>query len=188
MGVRNEIPWDSGIKVGESDDYVSYLPSNSALAATWNVECAYETGKVLGEEARGRGKDIILAPGINIKRDPLCGRNFEYMSEDPYLVTEFTVPFIKGVQSADVAACVKHFAVNSQETNRLWVDTIIDERSLHEVYLPAFKAAVQKAKTYSLMNAYNKVNGEHCSESKFLLNDILREQWNYDGTVVSDWG
>ena len=188
MGVRNEFPGDNWIPVGDSDDYVSYLPSNSALAATWNVTCAYETGKVLGEEARGRGKDIILAPGINIKRDPLCGRNFEYMSEDPYLVTEFTVPFIKGVQTADVAACVKHFAVNSQETNRLWVDTIIDERSLHEIYLPAFKAAVQKANTYSLMNAYNKVNGEHCSESQFLLNKILREQWKYDGTVVSDWG
>ena len=188
MGVRNEFPDDVWIPVGHSDDFVSYLPSNSAVAATWNPECAYRGGQILGEEARGRGKDVILAPGINIKRDPLCGRNFEYMSEDPCLVEELTVPMIKGIQESDVAACVKHFAANSQETNRRWVDTIVDERTLREIYLPGFKAAVQKAGTYSLMNAYNMLNGAHCGESKALLNTILREEWGYDGTVISDWG
>lgn len=188
MGVRNEFPDDSWFPIGISDDYVSYLPSNSAVAATWNPERAYVGGQVLGEEARGRGKDVILAPGINIKRDPLCGRNFEYMSEDPYLVQELAVPMIRGIQESDVAACVKHFAANSQETDRLWVDTIVDERTLREIYLPGFEAAVHRGGTYSLMNAYNKLNGEHCSESKALLNQILRQEWGYDGTVISDWG
>lgn len=188
MGVRNEFPDNSWFPVGLSDDYVSYLPSNSAVAATWNPKQAYAGGQVLGEEARGRGKDVILAPGINIKRDPLCGRNFEYMSEDPCLVQELAVPMIQGIQESDVAACVKHFAANSQETDRLWVDTIVDERTLREIYLPGFDAAVHQGGTYSLMNAYNKLNGEHCSENKALLNKILRKEWGYDGTVISDWG
>lgn len=188
MGVRMEFPDDSWIPVGKSDDYVTYNPSNSALAATWNPELAYESGKVLGEEARGRGKDVILAPGINIKRDPLCGRNFEYMSEDPCLIEALAVPFIQGVQESDVAACVKHFAVNNQETDRLAVDTLVDERTLREIYLPGFQAAVQEGGTYSLMNAYNKFRGVYCSENKELLDDILREEWGYDGTVISDWG
>ena len=188
MGVRNQFPDDRWIPVGNSDDYVSYLTSNSALAATWNPDRAYAAGQVLGEEARGRGKDVILAPGINIKRDPLCGRNFEYMSEDPYLIETLAVPFIKGVQENDVAACVKHFAVNNQETDRLMVDTVVDERSLQEIYFPGFKAAVQEAGVYSLMNAYNKLNGAHCSENRELLDKILRGKWKYDGTVISDWG
>ena len=188
MGVRQEFPDANWIPFGNSDDYVSYLPSNSALAATWNPERAYAGGQVLGEEARGRGKDVILAPGINIKRDPLCGRNFEYMSEDPYLIETLAVPFIKGVQENDVAACVKHFAVNNQETDRLAVDTLVDERALREIYLPGFKAAVQEANSYSLMNAYNKFRGVFCSESKELLDDILRDEWGYDGTIISDWG
>lgn len=188
MGVRFEFE-DAKLKViGLSDDYVTYLPSNSALASTWNIELAYKAGYVLGEEARGRGKDIILAPGINIKRVPLCGRNFEYMSEDPFLISELTVPFIKGIQENDVAACVKHFAANAQETERLWVDTIVDERTLMEIYFPAFKAAVCKANSYSLMGAYNKLNGEHCCKNKYLLSEILRKEWGYDGVIVSDWG
>lgn len=188
MGVRQQFPDDSWIPVGNSDDYVTYSPSNSALAATWNPELAYEGGRALGEEARGRGKDVILAPGINIKRDPLCGRNFEYMSEDPYLIETLAVPFIKGVQENDVAACVKHFAVNNQETNRMMVDTVVDERTLQEIYFPGFKAAVQEGGSYSLMNAYNKLHGAHCSENKELLDQVLREDWKYDGTVISDWG
>ena len=188
MGVRMDFLNDKWIPVGKTDDYVTYNPSNSALAATWNPELAYESGKVLGEEARGRGKDVILAPGINIKRDPLCGRNFEYMSEDPYLVETMVVPFIKGVQESDVAACVKHFAVNNQETGRLEVDTLVDERTLREIYLPGFKAAVQEGGTYSLMNAYNRFRSNFCSASKELLDDILRDEWGYDGTVISDWG
>jgi beta-glucosidase len=188
MGVRMEFKKDWWINIGTTDDLVSYLPSNSALAATWNRELAYQTGCVLGAEARGRGKDVILAPGINIKRSPLCGRNFEYMSEDPKLIEELVVPLIEGIQENDVAACVKHFAANSQETERLWVDTLIDERTLREIYLPGFKAAVLKAETHTLMGAYNKLRGEHCCESKFLLGKILREEWGYDGAVISDWG
>ncbi len=188
MGVRNEFDNNKWIPSGTTDDFVTYLPSNSALASTWNRDLAYWTGKVLGEEARGRGKDMILAPGINIKRSPLCGRNFEYMSEDPRLIEELTVPLIEGIQENDVAACVKHFAVNSQETDRLMVDTIVDERTLREIYLPGFKAAVQKANTLSLMGAYNKLNGTHCCENNALLQTILKDEWGYDGTVVSDWG
>lgn len=188
MGVRNEFHNEKWIPVGNNDDYVTYMPSNSALASTWNIELAYQSGYVLGEEARGRGKDVILAPGINIKRDPLCGRNFEYMSEDPKLAAALAVPFIKGVQENDVAACVKHFACNVQETDRLMVDTVIDDRTLYEIYLPAFKAAVQEGGSYSLMGAYNKINGTHCCENKWLLDDVLRKEWGYDGTVISDWG
>ncbi len=188
MGVRAEFMDDRWIPLGNQDDMVSYLPSNSALASSWNTELAYKTGRILGAEARGRGKDVILAPGINIKRDPLCGRNFEYMSEDPALTRAFVVPFIKGVQENDVAACVKHFAVNVQETDRLMVDEEIDERTLYELYLPAFKAAVQEAETYSVMGAYNKINGTHCCENKKLLDEILRKEWGFDGAVISDWG
>ena len=188
MGVRQEFPNASWIPCGLSDDYVSYLPSNSALAATWNPERAYDGGKTLGEEARGRGKDVILAPGINIKRDPLCGRNFEYMSEDPYLVESLVVPLVKGIQENDVAACVKHFALNNQETERLVVDTIVDERTLREIYLPGFEAAAREGGAYSFMSAYNKLHGTFCSESKELLDGILREEWGYDGTIISDWG
>ena len=188
MGVRMEFTDDSWIAVGHSDDYVTYAPSNSALAATWNPVLAHKGGRMLGEEARGRGKDVIRAPGINIKRDPLCGRNFEYMSEDPYLIETIAVPFIKGIQESDVAACVKHFAANGQETDRFQVDTLIDERTLREIYYPGFQAAVQEANSYSLMNAYNKLNGTHCSENKELLDKVLREEWGYDGAVISDWG
>ncbi len=188
MGVRNEFDNAHWVTTGTTDDFVSYLPSNSALASTWNRELAKTAGQVLGEEARGRGKDVILAPGINVKRSPLCGRNFEYMSEDPKLIEEMTVPFIEGIQENDVAACVKHFAANSQETNRLFVDTIVDERTLQEIYLPGFEAAVKRADTLSLMGAYNLLNGAHCCENKPLLDKVLREDWGYDGTVISDWG
>ncbi|MDO4338658.1 MAG: glycoside hydrolase family 3 C-terminal domain-containing protein [Eubacteriales bacterium] len=188
MGVRNEFENARWVAVGNSDDYVTYLPSNSALAATWNRQLAYEAGKVLGEEARARGKDVILAPGINIKRSTLCGRSFEYMSEDPYLTGELAVPLIQGIQTADTAACVKHFALNNQETERLWVEVEVSERALREIYLPAFEKAVKAGKPYSLMGAYNRYKNEHCCESKRLLNGILRKEWGYDGMVVSDWG
>ena len=188
MGVRNDFEDAHWMVIGNSDDYVSYLPSNSALAATWNRDLAYESGVVLGEEARGRGKDVILAPGVNIKRSPLCGRNFEYMSEDPYLTGEMAVPLVKGIQSADTAACVKHFALNNQETERLWVEAKVSERALREIYLPAFEKVVKEGHVYLVMGAYNRYHGEHCCESKTLLNGILRGEWKYDGMVVSDWG
>lgn len=188
MGVRAEFMSDRWIPAGNNDDMVSYLPSNSALASTWNPKLAHDMGHVLGAEARGRGKDVILAPGINIKRDPKCGRNFEYMSEDPKLTATLAVPFIQGVQENDVAACVKHFAANCQETDRLMVDEEIDDRTLYEIYLPAFKAAVQEGGAYSIMGAYNKINGYHCCENKMLLDGILRMEWGFDGAVISDWG
>lgn len=188
MGVRSEFYPDQWVASGHNDDFVTYGISNSALANTWNRELAYNTGQVLGEEARGRGKDIILAPGVNIKRNPGCGRNFEYFSEDPYLTAELCVPMIQGIQESDVAACVKHFALNSQETERLWVNVEIDEKALREIYLPAFYAACKKGNAYSVMGAYNLLRGEHCCQNKFLLGDILRGEWQYDGMVVSDWG
>lgn len=188
MGVRAEFADNEWRSVGTTEDYVTYLPCNSAIASTWNRDLAKKAGKVLGEEARGRGKDVILAPGINIKRSPLCGRNFEYMSEDPGLIEELVVPMIEGIQKNDVAACVKHFTANSQETERLWVDTIIDETALEEIYFPGFQAAVEKGHTLALMGAYNLLNGEHCCMSKSLFNEKLRKDWAFDGVVISDWG
>ena len=188
MGVRGEYPDASWVYKNLGDDLVSYLPCNSALASTWNPELAHIAGSILGEEARGRGKDVILAPGINIKRNPLCGRNFEYMSEDPYLVEEMVVPLVQGIQENDVSACVKHFAANVQETDRLWVDTVADEKTLNEIYFPGFKAAVQQGCVGSVMGAYNLLNGAHCCTSKALLDEVLRNQWGFDGLVVSDWG
>lgn len=187
MGVRNEFPDNSWVPYGYSDDYVSYLPCNTALASTWNRELAHKEGYVLGNEARGRGKDIILAPGINIIRSPLCGRNFEYMSEDPYLTKEMAVPYIKGVQENDVAVCVKHFAVNNQETERLNVDVVVSDRALREIYFPAFEAAVKEGNAYSIMSAYNKIWDQYCAHNPRLLQEILRDEWGFDGVVISDW-
>lgn len=188
LGVRQEFEPDKWISIGNTDDYVTYLPCSSALAATWNRRLAHDEGSVLGAEARGRGKDVILGPGINLKRSPLCGRNFEYFSEDPYLTKELAVPFIQGVQMWDVAACVKHFAVNNQETERLWAEVKIDEEVLRNLYLPAFYEALKKGGAYAVMGAYGRLYGEHCCESQYLLNGILDSEWEYHGIVVSDWG
>lgn len=188
MGVRAEHADNEWRMLNLTDDLVTYLPCNSAVTSTWDRALANRSGSVLGEEARGRGKDIILAPGINIKRSPLCGRNFEYMSEDPYLVEEMVVPMVQGIQSHDTGACVKHFAANSQETMRLSVDTNVDERTLNEIYFPGFKAAIDRAGLVSIMGAYNRLGGEHCCTSQALLNGVLREKWGFDGLIVSDWG
>lgn len=188
MGVRREFEDQRWFLACNTDDYVSYLPSNSAIAATFSRDLAHKAGQVLGSEARGRGKDVILAPGINIKRSPLCGRNFEYMSEDPKVIEELASAMIKGIQENDVAACVKHFAVNNQETDRLAIDTNVEERAMQEIYLPGFKAAVKKGESYSIMGAYNQFRGAHCCENEELLSTILRDEWNYDGTIISDWG
>ena len=187
-GVRKDFENDAFKELGLSYDYVSYLPCNTALAATWNRELAYETGKLLGKEARGRGKDMILAPGINIMRSPLCGRSFEYMGEDPYLVSEMVVPVVQGIEENDVSSCVKHFAVNNQETRRLDVDVEVSERALREIYLPGFEAAVKRGRAKGIMGAYNKLHGTHCCHNEHLLNDILRKEWGFDGITVSDWG
>ncbi len=187
MGPRAELHNDNWMPLYNTRDYVTYLPSGSAVASTWNPDLARVTGEVLGEEARGRGKDVILGPSINIKRSPLCGRNFEYMSEDPMLTAVQGVAYIQGVQESDVAACVKHYAVNSQETDRLDVDETVSERALREIYLPAFESAVQDGGVLSVMGAYNLVNGIKCCEHKQLLDDILRDEYGFDGFVVSDW-
>ena len=188
MGVRLDFVKDSWEKKNLSDDYITYLPCNSALAATFNRELAFETGSVLGEETRGRGKDVILGPGINIKRSPLCGRNFEYFSEDPYLTKELAVEYVKGVQQWDVSACVKHFLANNQETDRLAVDTIVDEEVLREIYMPAFYDVLTRGNCYSLMGSYNRINGKFGSQHTHYLNDVVRDEWGYDGLIVSDWG
>jgi beta-glucosidase len=187
-GVRFDFYDDKWIRLDFNHDNITYIPCNSAVAASWNKEAAFKSGNVLGEEGRGRGKDVMLAPGVNIKRTPYCGRNFEYFSEDPYLTAELAAEMIKGIQKHDVAACVKHFCANNQETDRMSVDTIVDERTLREIYYPAFINAIKEGGTYSLMSAYNKLNGEHCCTSEKLLNDTLRSEWGYDGAVISDWG
>ncbi|MDD4000028.1 MAG: glycoside hydrolase family 3 C-terminal domain-containing protein [Bacilli bacterium] len=187
-GVREEFENDKWIPLNQADDYVTYLPSGSAIASTWNNHLAYQYGQVLGSEARGRGKDVILAPSINIIRSPLGGRNFEYLSEDPYLTSQMAVQMVKGIQEADVVSCAKHFAVNNQETNRLGVDVIIKKKTLYEIYFKAFKDIITKANAYGIMSAYNKINGVFCSQNQWLLNKVLREEWNYQGLVISDWG
>ena len=188
MGVRGEFENDKWISSGHGDDNVTYLPCNSALASTFNRKLAGDEGKVLGEEARGRGKDVILAPGINLKRSPLCGRNFEYFSEDGFLTAELAIPFVKEVQKSDVAACVKHFAINHQETERLSVDADIDEDVLRDLYLNVFNRVLMEGGALSVMGAYNKIYGNFCCESDFLLKKVLRDEWGYKGVVISDWG
>ena len=185
-GVRQEFENDSWTPIDDTTDFVSWLPSNTCLCTTWNPNLARKFGEVLGDEARGRGKDVILAPGINIKRTPLCGRNFEYMSEDPHLTGRMAAPLVQGIQSQDVAACVKHFALNNQECDRLSVDTKVDDKTLFELYLPAFYDALMEGGSYSVMGAYNKYDGEFCCENATLLKKILRDLWHYDG--VTDWG
>lgn len=183
-GVRAEINRHDWAYAGWTNDSASYFPTGTAFAAAWNPELAYRRG----EEARWRKKDVLLGPGVNIIRSPLCGRNFEYMSEDPYMNSVLAVAYIKGLQSRDVACSVKHFAVNNQETNRTTVDVECSERALREIYLPAFKAAVQEGGALTVMAAYNKFRGEFCAENNYLVRKILRNEWGFDGVYVTDWG
>uniref|UniRef100_UPI004029A1BB glycoside hydrolase family 3 C-terminal domain-containing protein n=1 Tax=Parabacteroides distasonis TaxID=823 RepID=UPI004029A1BB len=187
-GVRAEINRHDWAYAGWTNDSASYFPTGTAFAAAWNPELAYRRGEVLGEEARWHKKDVLLGPGVNIIRSPLCGRNFEYMSEDPYMNSVLAVAYIKGLQSRDVACSVKHFAVNNQETNRTTVDVECSERALREIYLPAFKAAVQEGGALTVMAAYNKFRGEFCAENNYLVCKILRNEWGFDGVYVTDWG
>ena len=187
-GIRPEVLWDEWEQAGWTNDSCTAFPALTCLAATWNPEMSALYGKSSGEEARYREKDILLGPGVNIYRTPLNGRNFEYMGEDPYLSSRMVVPYIQGVQKNGVAACVKHFVLNNQEQNRLYHDVVVDDRALHEIYLPAFRAAVQEGGVWALMGAYNKYKGQHCCHNQYLLNDILKRDWAFDGVVVSDWG
>ena len=187
-GVRAEINWNDWGYSGWTSDSCTAFPALTCLAATWNTSLSADYGKAIGEEALYRGKDVLLGPGVNIYRTPLNGRNFEYMGEDPYLASELCVPYIKGVQKNGVAACVKHYALNNQELWRGHIDVNISDRALREIYLPAFKAAVEKGQVWSIMGAYNKVRGVHATHNKLLNNDILKGEWNFDGCVITDWG
>ena len=170
------------------DDSVTYLPVGVCLAATWNPQLGYAFGTVLGSEANARGKDVILGPGICVIRTPLNGRNFEYMSEDPYLISQMVVGYIRGVQSQGIAACVKHYLANNQETDRFTINVDMPERALHEIYLPGFKAAVQQGHVLTLMGAYNRFRGQYCTENAYLINNMLKSQFGFQGLVMSDWG
>ncbi|MFN8436327.1 MAG: glycoside hydrolase family 3 N-terminal domain-containing protein [Cytophagales bacterium] len=184
-GVKYDIAWNWDVD-NNNLQKATYLPCELLLAATWNRKLAFEYGKVLGSETHARGKNIILAPGINIIRTPLNGRNFEYLSEDPFLVSELCVPHIRGVQSMGIAACVKHYLANNQETNRQKVDVQMSERALREIYLVGFKNAIEKGESFAIMGAYNKFRGQYCSHNKY-LNKILKDELKFKGILISDW-
>jgi beta-glucosidase len=188
FGIREELERNSWNPLKLTTDSATFFPTGSALAATWNPEIAYLLGTALGEEAKARGKDVLLGPAINITRIPTGGRTFEYLSEDPLLNARLAVGYIKGVQDRGVAACVKHFALNNQETNRGNVNVIVDERTMREIYLRPFEAAVREANVFAVMAAYNKISGSWCSENDIILNKILKKEWGFNGFVVSDWG
>lgn len=187
-GIRAEVLWDEWYGANWTNDSCIAFPALTALAATWNPDMSALYGKSIGEEARYRNKNVLLGPGVNIYRTPLNGRNFEYMGEDPYLASVLVVPYIREVQKNGVAACVKHYALNNQEIHRGYINVKVDDRALHEIYLPAFKAAVQQGGAWAIMGAYNQYKGEHCCHNQYLLNDILKRDWGFDGVVVSDWG
>ena len=187
-GVRPDVLWDEWEQAGATNDSCVAFPALTCLAATWNPDIARRYGTALGEEARYRGKDMILGPGVNIYRTPLNGRNFEYMGEDPCLASLMVAPYIQGLQSMGVSACVKHYALNNNEHERHTTNVIVDDRALHEIYLPAFKAAVQQGGAWAIMGAYNLYNNEHLCHNQKMLNDILKRDWRFDGVVVSDWG
>lgn len=186
-GVRPEVLWDEWNQAGWTNDSCIAFPALTALAATWDRDVSRLYGKSLGEEARYRKKDVLLGPGVNIYRTPLNGRNFEYMGEDPYLAAKMVVPYIKGLQSNGVAACLKHFALNNNEVNRHTSNVIVDDRALYEIYLPAFKEAVDSG-VWSVMGAYNLYKDQHLCHNRYILNDILKGEWGFDGAVISDWG
>lgn len=187
-GIRPEVLWDEWDQAGWTNDSCIAFPALTCLAATWNEDMSALYGKSIGEEARFREKDILLGPGVNIYRTPLNGRNFEYMGEDPYLASKMVVPYVQEVQKNGVAVCVKHYALNNQESKRHEYDAVVDDRTLYEIYLPAFKAAVQEGGAWSIMGAYNFYKGQHACHNEYLLNDILKGEWGFDGVVVSDWG
>lgn len=186
-GVRPEVPWNDWGNPGWNNDSCVAFPALTCLAATWNRDVAGQYGAAIGEEARFREKDVILGPGVNMYRSPLCGRNFEYMGEDPYLAGKLAVPYIHGLQSKGVGACVKHYACNNEERHRHKTDVEVSERALREIYLPAFEMAVKEGGAWSMMASYNIFRGTHCCHNGYLINDILKGEWGFDGVVMSDW-
>lgn len=187
-GVRGEISWDNWGYAEWTNDSITAFPALTCLAATFNPNLSKEYGISIGEEARYRKKDVLLGPGVNMYRSPLNGRNFEYMGEDPFLASKMVVPYIQGVQQNGVAACVKHYALNNQELWRDKINVEVSDRALHEIYLPAFKAAVEEGKVWSIMGSYNQYKGQFCGHNSILLNTILKKDWNFDGVVITDWG
>ncbi|MCR6508889.1 glycoside hydrolase family 3 C-terminal domain-containing protein [Bacteroides sp. KH569_7] len=187
-GVRAEINWNDWGYAGWTNDSITAFPALTCLAATWNPDMSAKYGKAIGEEARYREKDVLLGPGVNIYRTPMNGRNFEYMGEDPYLASVMCVPYIQELQKNGVAACVKHYALNNQELWRGHIDVNLSDRALYEIYLPAFKAAVEEGGAWSIMGAYNKIRSQHACHNDFTLNKILKDDWKFDGCVVTDWG
>ena len=187
-GVRPETLWDEWASALWTSDSCTAYPALTCLAASWDKELSLLYGRSVGEEARYRKKNVLLGPGVNIYRTPLCGRNFEYMGEDPYLAGKMCVPYIQGLQSNNVAACIKHYALNNQESKRSRVNVNIDDRTLYEIYLPAFKMAVQEGGAWSIMSSYNLYQNQWVSHNRRLLTEILKEEWGFDGAVISDWG
>ena len=186
--MRPDVLWDEWEQAGQTNDSCVAFPALTCLAATWNPEMARLYGESLGEEALYRGKAVILGPGVNINRTPLGGRNFEYMGEDPWLASRMVVPYVQGLQSKGVAACVKHYALNNDEEYRHQVNVIVSDRALREIYLPAFEAAVREGGAWSIMGAYNLYKNQHNCHNDMLLNRILKQEWGFDGVVISDWG
>ena len=187
-GVRPDVLWDEWEQAGQTNDSCVAFPALTCLTATWNPCLSKLYGESLAEEALYRGKHVMLGPGVNINRSPLNGRNFEYMGEDPWLASRMVVPYIQGLQSKGVAACVKHYALNNDEEYRHQVNVIVSDRALHEIYLPAFKAAVQEAGSWAIMGSYNLYQNQHNCHNAILLNKILKQDWGFDGVVISDWG
>ena len=187
-GVRPDVLWDEWEQAGQTNDSCVAFPALTCLAATWNPDLARLYGESLGEEALYRNKSVMLGPGVNIFRTPLNGRNFEYMGEDPWLASRMVVPYVQGLQSKGVAACVKHYALNNDEEYRHQVNVIVSDRALHEIYLPAFKAAVQEGGAWAIMGAYNLYKNQHNCHNDIMLNKILKQDWGFDGVVISDWG
>jgi beta-glucosidase len=187
-GVREEVGLDSWQPAGWTSDFATAMPVGIALASTWDPELAQAYGRVVGEEARARGKHVILGPALNIQRTPLCGRNYDYFGEDPWLAGRITVGYVEGMQAEQTIACLKHFALNNQEQQRGTIDVQVDERPLREIYLPAFEAGVREGGALAVMGAYNKVRGQHACHNDYLLNQILKREWGFKGSVISDWG
>ena len=188
MGIRPDVLWDEWEQAGQTNDSCVAFPALTCLAASWNPSLSYSFGRALGEEGRYRNKNMVLGPGLNIIRSPLGGRNFEYFSEDPFLISAMCVPYIKGLQSNGVSACVKHYALNNSEEYRHQVNVKVSDRALHEIYLPAFHAAVTKGGVWAVMGAYNLYKDQHNCYNETLVNKILKGDWKFDGVLISDWG
>ena len=186
-GVRKQAGASDHLGLNPSEPATCF-PTAATVANSWDPALGEEIGKALGEEAAAQGVGVLLGPGLNIKRNPLCGRNFEYFSEDPYLAGKMAAGYVRGIQTNGISACPKHFAVNSQETRRMAADSIVDERTLREIYLTGFEIVVKEAHPKTIMTSYNLVNGEYANENRYLLDTVLKKDWDYDGMLVTDWG